>query len=221
MRRARLIFAPWLSFAFVALAGCGGGRASRAPGPPARAAELTPLAGPLGPSRWVPEGVEGGVVVEALADGTQRALLHRLRVEASPEGTLRRANELLPANATALELPERLGGGFVFVASSSGTQLWKSRDFLGKLEPLARLSRAPLQALAGPDRLLLRAPSGDRLLGLDLRSGALVAPSPLPAAPRLGFLTFADAWRGVAFADLLGLVGTSDAGATWRPLGVS
>ncbi|MCU0683250.1 MAG: hypothetical protein MUF34_13590 [Polyangiaceae bacterium] len=221
MRRARGLSAPWLCSAFVALSACGGGRAARAPGPTARGADLAPLPGPVEPSRWVPEGVEGGVVVEALADGTQRALLHRLRVEASPEGTLRRASELLPANATALELPERLGGGFVFVASSSGTQLWKSRDFLGRLEPLARLSRAPLQALAGPDRLLLRAPSGERVLGIDLRSGALVAPSPLPAAPRLGFLTFADAWRGVAFADLLGLVGTSDAGATWRPLGVS
>ncbi len=202
------------------LAACGGAPALRAPGAPA-GAELAPLGGPLGPSRWVPEGVEGGTVVEALADGTQRVLLHRLRVEASPEGTVRRAAELLPANSSALELPERLGGGYVFVAPSPGTQLWRSHDFLGRLEPLARLARSPLQALAGPDRLLLRAPAGDRVLGLDVRGGALVAPSPLPAAPRLGWLTFADAWRGVAFADLLGLVGTSDAGATWRALGVS
>lgn len=222
VRRARVTSAPWLPpFVFALSAACGGGPASRAPGAPSRGAELAPLAGPLGPSRWVPEGAEGGAVIEALADGTQRVLLHRLRVEASPDGTVRRATELLPANASALELPERLGGGYVFVASSGSTQLWKSHDFLGRLEPLARLGRSPLQALAGPDRLLLRAPSGDRIFGLDLRSGALVAPSPLPAAPRLGWLTFADAWRGVAFADLLGLVGTSDAGANWRPLGVS
>ncbi|HEU4407559.1 MAG TPA: hypothetical protein VFS43_19995 [Polyangiaceae bacterium] len=222
MRRARVTPAPWLPFVVFALsAACGGGAASRGPGAPPRGADLVPLGGPLGPSRWVPEGAEGGTVVEALADGTQRVLLHRLRVEASPDGTVRRAAELLPANASALGLPERLGGGYVFVASSGSTQLWKSHDFLGRLEPLARLGRAPLQAIAGPDRLLLRAPAGDRVLGLDLRTGALVAPSPLPAAPRLGFLTFADAWRGVAFADLLGLVGTSDAGATWRPLGVS
>jgi hypothetical protein len=221
VRKARLLSSPWPLFLAGLSAACGPGPASRPPAPPARGAEILPLAGPLGPSRWVPGGVEGGAVIESLADGTQRVLLHRLRVEASPDGTVRRSAELLPTNALALGLPERLGGGFVFVAPSPGTQLWKSHDFLGRLEPLARLGRSPLQALAGPDRLLLRTPGGDRVLGLDLRTGALVAPSPLPAAPRLGFLTFADASRGVAFADLLGLVGTVDAGATWRPLGVS
>jgi hypothetical protein len=186
---------------------------------PAAAREPVGVLASLDRSRWMPASVEGGELMETMPDGTQRVVLQRLRVELNPQGALRRARDLLPTSrpaASAQLLPERLGGGHLFVTFGSGSSLWRARNFLGKLEPLVRLSVAPIQVTPGPDRLLIRSIQGDRLLGVDAESGAIESPLPLPAAPRYGPFAFSDARHGLVVADLQGLLFTSDAGASWR-----
>jgi hypothetical protein len=172
-------------------------------------------------SRWVPEGVEGASLLRQLPDGTRQYLLQRLRLEQSPSGALRRASDLLPSSRqpiTAQALPERLGGGHLFVSTGTGTTLWKSGNFLGKLSSLTRLASSGVQVIPGADRLLVRMLSGDRVWGLDPETGALGPALPLPLAPRYGAMAFADAWRGAVYSDLQGLLVTRDAGVTWRPV---
>jgi hypothetical protein len=185
------------------------------------------LLAPLARSTWLPEGTDGLDVVERLPDGTVRGLAGKLRIEASPGGAVRRARDLLPRGdfTGAQALPARMDGGYLFVAAGGGTgaQLFRSKDFLSPLSPLARVAldggrgatSAPI-VVVGPDRLLVRSIASDRVYGVDPSSGAVSAPVPLPPRPRFGAITFADAWRGAAISDLEGLLVTSDAGTTFR-----
>ncbi len=175
-------------------------------------------------SWWAPDSTDGAELVGKQPDGSQQFILQRLRLEQAPSGALRRARDLLPASrpgAAAQPLPERLGGGYLFVTSGSGSSLWRARSFLSRLTPLARLSTSPVQAVAGTDRILVRVLSTDRVWGVDPDTGTLGPPLPLPAAPRYGAMAFVDGWRGVVHADLRGLLATRDAGATWKPVPVA
>lgn len=176
-----------------------------------------------GVARWLPVALTGGALVETLPDGTHRAVVRRLRVEASPDGSIRVARDLLPDGTAGpvLALPARLGGGFVFLTTMGGTSVHHSPDFLGPLKPLARFRAAPLLPAVAPDRLLLRAQDGGRLHAIELPTGTVGPPVGMPAAPRIGQVFFADAFRGVADVDLLGLMATEDAGASWHPLGIT
>lgn len=200
------------------------GAAPQKPGvvrPPPRDAAM--LLAPPDRSRWMPESLDGADLVETLPDGTRRALLGRLRVEASPTGAIRRARDLLPISrpaAAAQTLPARLGGGHLFVTSGSNAQVFRAPDFLGRLTMLARGTSGPVAVIPGPDRLLLRSLGQDRIEAIDVETGAFVAPLPLPLAPRVSALAFADARRGVVVADLLGVLSTLDAGASWQRLPV-
>lgn len=172
-------------------------------------------------SRWVPENAEGATLLWQLPDGTKQYLLQRLRMELSPDGSLRRASDLLPNSRlpiSAEQLPERLGGGHLFVVSGVGTSLWRSSQFLGKLSTLAKFPVSAVQVASGTDRILVRSVTGDRIWGIDPSTGLIGTPLPLPVAPRYGAMAFADAWRGAVYADLLGLMVTRDAGATWQKI---
>ena len=213
-----------LPLAALVLEGCG---PSNRPHPSAvRAAGREPVAMLELPdrSRWTPESGEGAETLGKLPDGTSQMVLQRLRIELTPTGGLRRAHDLLPTNrggTSAMALPDRLGGGHLFVSTSSGSTLWRARTFLGRLEALVKLPSGAVQVAAGVDRLLVRSPTSDRTWGVDPDTGAIEAPLPLPPAPRFGPITFVDGWRGAVFADLQGLLVTHDAGATWRPVAVT
>jgi hypothetical protein len=171
----------------------------------------------------LPVSAAGGAEVEVLPDGSRRAVVRRLRVEEGPDGSIRVARDLLPDGTAGplLSLPARLGGGTVFSTSMGGTTLHHAPEFLGPLRPLARFRASPMLLSAAPDRLLLRAADGGRLHAIELPSGAISGPVGMPVAPRVGQVFFADAFRGVADVDLLGLMATEDAGASWHPLGVT
>jgi hypothetical protein len=205
-------------------AACGGAGKQAAPPFEAKLAARDPVAllAPLDRSRWTSEAAPSAELVERLPDGTERAVLGRLRVETTPEGALRRARDLLPAGRpSALALPDRLGNGWAFSSTQGASLLWRTTSFLGRLEPLARVSLGPnVAVIAGPDRLLVRGLSTDRVEGIDAETGAVIGPGALPTAPRFSALAFADARHGVAFADLRGPLFTSDGGASWRALAV-
>src|SRR6185295_9794833 len=116
---------------------CGGAPGS-APGPrpPPPSTGRLRATGFVTPSRLLPDlvGDRGVVGVE---DGHRRVLVDRMRLIAHEDGTLERAAELLPpGKVDSVPLPTRLGGGYLFFATSgAGTQIWRAPGWLGKLNP--------------------------------------------------------------------------------------
>ncbi|XXX81138.1 hypothetical protein WMF30_20480 [Sorangium sp. So ce134] len=192
-----------------------GGKASpSAPGGRAAPGALVTM---VTPSLLLPDlvGERGVVASEA---GARRVLIDRMRVIARDDGSLERAADLLPSGqVTALKLPTRLGGGYLFYASNRGSaQLWRAPAWLAPLEPLVQLPSEANDIVAGFDRLYARLSHSHRLFAIDAQTGAAMPLGPLPPASAYGQLAFADGWRAVVEADLRGLLVTFDAGATWR-----
>jgi hypothetical protein len=147
--------------------------------------------------------------------GGARSIVAGERVVSWADGSIAAAADRLPRAPTGvLELPERLGGGFVFAL---GSTLLRSDTWLGPTRPLAAPPGNVSQLIAGLDRVYVRTQQGT-LVAYDARRDAMVELGPLPAAPTVGRLAALDAWRAVAIADTRGALLTLDAGATWRPL---
>jgi hypothetical protein len=154
-------------------------------------------------------------------DGSQRLISYGLRLLSRPNGALEQAREYLPAarGAQALELPARLGGGFLFfVLASNMTLFFRAATFTGDLEPFARLDFEAEQVIAGFDRLYVLSRRPDRLVALDAEHGASLGLGSLPASPGYGKMAFVDAWFGAVQVPLRGTLVTFDAGGSWRPL---
>jgi len=157
-------------------------------------------------------------------DGSERLVSYGLRVLARPNGAVELAREYLPAARTvqSLELPSRLGGGFLFyVLSSSATLFFRAKSFTAELEPFARLEFEADQVLVGFDRLYVLARRPERLTALDATTGAALSLGSLPASPGYGKMAFLDAWFGAVQAPFRGTLVTFDAGNSWRPLGLA
>src|SRR6185437_15615026 len=174
------------------------------------------------PSRLFPELVATRGLV-ATEDGRQRYLVDRMRLVVRPNGAVDRAEELFPiGSVSSIALPSRLGGGYLFHASSgTGTEIWRASSWLGKLTPLTRRNEPVADILPGFDRIYLRLNGNSRMLALDAKDGHLMGLGPLPVASAIGQLAFADGWRAVVDTDLRGPLATFDAGATWRSVGIS
>lgn len=154
-------------------------------------------------------------------DGSRRVLSFGLRALEHPDGSLEVGEELLPSARSArfLELPPRLGGGFLFwILSSSGTLLFRASNWTAKLEPLARLDFEVEKLVAGFDRLLILPRHESEFRALDLDSGRPLPAAGLPAAPAYGSTAFVDGWFGAVQVPLRGLLLSFDAGASWHPL---
>jgi hypothetical protein len=154
------------------------------------------------------------------SDGSRRIIAHGLRFVERPDGSIQRASELLPpvGSVHPLELPPRLGGGYLFWLQSSGsTSFWTAATFAGHLRPLATLEFEASRVVAGFDRLYIGEKSSNDVVALDAKSGQVLDIGPLPAAPSYGALAFADAWLGAVEVPLRGVLVSFDAGASWRP----
>jgi hypothetical protein len=177
---------------------------------------------PFGQARLFPPLRErSDLAFEGLdSDGSRRVIAQGLRLIQRPDGALNAASEFLPSarNVTTLELPERLGGGFLFVVNTSGTALLFGSDtFTGPLRAFGSLSGDVERVVAGLDRLyVLRARS--TWLALDLETGKEIGLGSLPPSPGYGSMAFADPWLGAVELPLRGVVATFDAGQTWHPL---
>lgn len=207
------------------LAGCGGASAERAGASAGARASISPhvaLPRVVPVARLVPDLEDDAEVVAREATRAHQ-LVGRLRITTDDDGGLQRASELLPVGRViAQELPSRLGGGYVFLAvGGRGTELWRSREWLGPLEPLASLGSVASQEsplVAGFDRLYVRLRGNNELVGLDPETGAIVGRGPLPAVPSVGDMVFVDGWRAVVDAELAGPLMTTDAGRSWHPI---
>ncbi|MEO8902517.1 MAG: hypothetical protein ABI488_11035 [Polyangiaceae bacterium] len=178
-------------------------------------------AGDLGPRLFPP--LESSLTASAGVerDGSERLIAYGLRVLAHPNGALELAREYLPAarSAQSLELPSRLGGGFLFyVVSSNATLFFRAPTFTGDLEPFARLDFETDQVVAGFDRLYVLSYRPDRLVALDAEHGTALGLGSLPPSPGYGKMAFVDGWLGAVQVPLRGTLVSFDAGGSWRPL---
>jgi hypothetical protein len=166
-------------------------------------------------ARIFPESLEDGQSWGAAPGGGERAFVGGQRVVSWPDGAVAAAVDRLPAAPSAgVEVPARMGGGFLFAL---GPRLWRADTWLGRALPLVTLSRAITQVQVGLDRMYVSIQGGS-LFAVDPQRGKLVGLGPLPATPALGHMAAIDAWRAVVIADLRGALLTVDAGSTWRPL---
>lgn len=155
-------------------------------------------------------------------DGTEHYLVQGMRVTLHADGRIERGATILATGGEQVtQLPERLGGGYLFRAGSSGvTRLWRAGSWAGELQPLAQLGFDVDAVHPGFDRLYAVVRASQELIALDPDTGALVELGPLPRAPGVRQLAFADSWLGLADVPYRGALVTFDAGASWHPLGL-
>lgn len=174
----------------------------------------------VGPGRWFPVvRPDEHHVSELDPDGSIRSIEHGLRLVRHPDGRMERAAELLPAgSASALELPRRFGGGFVFrIVLEGTTQLYRAPAWTGRATPLVRLPFEAVELVAGFDRLHAVSARTRAVVGVDPETGAVLPEDPaLPRAAAYGGLAFREGWVGVVVADILGALVTFDAGQSYH-----
>lgn len=178
-----------------------------------------------GPARLFPPSSRTDVVAEEIEpDGSRRYVAQGLRVVERPDGSLEAADIWLPTarNLRAVELPPRLGGGFLFVLATGGsTLLYSASSWTGALKPVVRLDGEVEQVLPGFDRIYVMLGRGSQWIALDPASGQSLDLGSLPRSAGYGAMAFADEWFGVVLTPFRGALATFDAGATWHSLGLN
>jgi hypothetical protein len=165
-------------------------------------------------ARILPETVDDSVAYGAEASGGVRAITAGLRVVTSTKGAIVAADDRLPqAPHSTIALPERLGGGFLFVI---GNVLWRADRWLGPAKPIFTSPQQVEALTIGLDRVYVR--TQNAVLAVDGRSGQVLDLGPWPASPYVASYAAVDGWRAAAVTDMRGVVATFDAGATWRTL---
>ncbi len=219
----------WMASAVVGVWACAplAGRGTPSSGEEFRPAKPAPLdlePGAEVPARWVllPERSEPSVVVP-YDRGRTAYITNGVRVVESALGSLEHARERLPGSIIdALELPDHLGGGFVFQSELEGeTVLWRSPTWTGELSPLVRLPDRAEQVVTGFGKLYARLTDSGETVAIDPSQGTLSTMEPLPASPTYFDLLFRDDWFAVAHTDIRGVVATFDAGSTWHRTGLT
>lgn len=171
-------------------------------------------------ARVLPEVVHEDRALGVEPGGGVRAIAAGIRVVSLPSGAVLASEERLPQPPLqTISLPERLGGGFLFVLGSGsvGGTIWRADRWLAEARPIFQSTASVQSVVLGLDRIYLRAPNGAHT-AIDGRTGARLDLGPWPGSSHVGRYVAADGWRAVAVSDLRGAVATFDAGATWRTL---
>jgi len=219
VRTVKLARAVTGVLALAAAAGCAGSQAGMHAASAERGLREANLRAPddltVHGAHIAPESVSDKETWDRGPAGGTLAIVAGLRVVTWPDGAIAAAVDRLPAApSTAVPVPERMGGGYLFAIDS---RLWRADTWLGRAEPLTALAGPIMKLQIGLDRVYLRSTSG-ALVAVDPRRGVLRDLGPLPATPAYGPIAALDAWRAVAIGDLRGAMLTLDAGSTWRPL---
>lgn len=166
---------------------------------------------------WVPLPVGEASTLLSLGSGQELSIRDGLRVRTTAQGVFEVANEVLPGVVSGVQLPARLGPGFLFWSNVSGeTALWRSDTWTSALIPLTRVPDAVESVVPGFDRLYLLRSQTHELLAIDPASGEQVDLGPLPEAPAFNALAFLDANVAAIAVDVQGLLVTVDGGKTWQ-----
>lgn len=167
------------------------------------------------PARLVPllaEEIEGDQGYGVETDGGVRTMKAGLRIVLSNQGAVSVADDRFPQTPqTTLALPERLGGGFLFVL---GTSVWRADRWLGRATPIFSSTQTITRVVPGLDRVYLRAQNA--FVAIDGKTGRVLDLGPWPDGPWVADYAAADGWRAIAITDLRGVLATFDAGASWR-----
>jgi hypothetical protein len=196
---------------------CGSGRPPEDASGAALRLAVAPAADPtLHPARLVPlRTAEDEVSFGAEPGGGKRALVAGVRVVRLPNGGVESATDALPGTVIeTIEVPERLGGGFLFAI---GPKIYHSQKWLAPLELLYVAPLQPTKLAVGLDRIYARLMNG-AYVAFDARTGTPMDLGPWPTSPEVTRYVAADGWRAVAIADMRGAVATFDAGAKWQSL---
>ena len=200
----------------VALSACGRGGPPRSPeGGTLRTTGVGANVDPtVRGARLLPEVVDESTSYGSESGGGTRVITSGLRVVTARDGAIVAADDRLPqAPMITTALPERLGGGFLFVL---GSVVWRADHWLDTARPIFT-SLQPVQGIvAGLDRIYLRTQSA--YLAIEGKTGKVLDLGPWPQSPFVSSYAAADGWRAAAVTDLRGVVATFDAGATWRAL---
>jgi hypothetical protein len=165
-------------------------------------------------ARLLPEAVDENQGYGTEPNGGVRAITAGLRVVTAQGGAIVAAEDRLPqAPQLTVALPDRLGGGFLFVL---GTTIWRADRWLGPAKPIFASLHGIQAVIPGLDRVYVRAQNA--YLALDGKTGAVLDLGSWPRSPFVSDFAAADGWRAAAVTDLRGAVATYDAGATWRAL---
>lgn len=165
-------------------------------------------------ARLLPEIVEETQGYGTEPGGGVRAITAGLRVVSTHEGAIVAAEDRLPQPPQlTTALPERLGGGFLFVL---GTTIWRADRWLEPARPIFASTQGIQAIVPGLDRVYVRAQNA--YLAIEGKTGRVLDLGPWPASPFVSGFAAADGWRAAAVTDLRGVVATYDAGATWRAL---
>ncbi|WP_394825305.1 hypothetical protein [Pendulispora albinea] len=169
-------------------------------------------------ARLVPEIVEEDRAFGVEPGGGVRTIVAGIRVVSQANGALLASEDRLPkAPSITLAVPERMGGGFLFVLDST---VWRAGKWLERAKPIHASPWSVIaRVVVGLDRVYLKSSSG-AFRAIDPRTGAPVDAGAFPGAPYIGAFGALDGWRAVAVADLRGAMATFDAGASWKPLGL-
>jgi hypothetical protein len=166
--------------------------------------------------RLVPEDVREARAWGAEPGGGVRATVTGVRILLSGDALLTATVRLPSTPSAVVGVPERMGGGFLYVL---GSQVWRSDTWLGDARALVRSTSAIGDVLMGLDRAYVLLPGGT-LAAFDPATGASEDLGSLPASPRMGRIAALDAWHAVAIVDFRSALVTADAGASWRPLDI-
>ncbi len=177
---------------------------------------VAPLADPtLKPARLVPlRPLDDEQTFGSESGGGKRALVAGVRVVRLPNGGIKSATDPLPGTPIeTVEIPERLGGGFLFAI---GPKIFRSEKWLAPLELLYAAPLQPTRIFVGLDRFYVRLTNA-AYAAFDAHTGAPMDLGPWPTSPEVTRYVAADGWRAVAIADMRGALATVDAGAKWQP----
>jgi hypothetical protein len=175
------------------------------------------VGGPIDPTvigaRMVPETVDDDRTYGVEPGGGVRAIASGIRVVSMPDGAVLATEDKLPQlPGQTVALPDRLGGGFLYVL---GSTIWRSDKWLSEAKPIYAHPSSISTVLPGLDRVYVRSQLGG-YQAIDARSGQRMDLGPWPNGPTVSGYSAIDGWRAAAIVDLRGTVVTSDAGATWR-----
>lgn len=212
----------WPLLFWLCLHGCGGSSVGwQRPEPRASEGELPLLDVARSTGEWLlwPDYAGADFSVEEV-DGSRRLIASGLRIVRHADGSIEHSADYTTVDsARALSLPPRLGGGALFVGERNGeTLLWRAQNWTSPLVPLARVSERVEDIVVGFDRLYLELPLGPSWEAIDLADGKVLDLEPLPPAPGYSSMAFADGWFGAVSSDVLGVLVTFDAGASWHEL---
>ncbi len=206
----------------VLAASCSHTAATHVASPSAKGDKLVPPIHFVSPARIIAMPEAGTTFTTVDPDGASRTISQGMRILTQRDGSIDRARELFPLGrqVKVLELPERLGGGFLFYASaSSNTSIWHATKWTAKLEPVANIDIDVERIVDGFDRLYVLDQRSLDVIALD-GNGKPTDLGPLPVSPGFSSMAFADGWFGAVEVPFQGALVTFDAGATWRALGL-